>query len=78
MKITTYEVSILIEVHDEEALLEAGRAKAIEDGMDPTDAADMDAGDCLRWFIDPGESPPGTDIQDSSVERGETRGEDDV
>lgn len=77
MKITTYEVSILIEVHDEEALLEAGRAKAIEDGLSAEDAADMDAGDCLRWIIDPGESPPGTGIQDSSVERIATRDADD-
>lgn len=60
------EVTISVRVHDEAELLAAAREKAREDGADPDDI--KTASDALIMLLDPGTSPPGTDIQDSVCE----------
>jgi hypothetical protein len=61
-----YEVSIYIRVTDEAALLAAAKARATADKVDPDDVETVH--DALRMLLDPGESPPGTEILDSTVE----------
>ena len=75
MKKRTFEVSISIEVKDEAELYEYAMRRSIEDGLSEEAAEEMlgskeepDISACLRMVIDPGTSPSGTSILDSSCE----------
>jgi len=65
------EISIFVEITDETALLKAARKRAIEDGAAADDKAATlvvpDVETALRMLFDPGVSPPGVSIQDSSA-----------
>lgn len=67
-------VTLHVTVSDERALRAAAVANLIKDGMAPKGAreyrskAKYSAGDCLRVLLDPGISPPGCQIEDSSAE----------
>lgn len=65
-----YAVTLYVRVIDEAALIAAGQERAKIDVGGSLDADDenMDAPTALRWLLDPGVSPPGCEIQDSSVE----------
>jgi hypothetical protein len=67
----TWTVSITVRVHDKQKLEQAAEARAIEDGWSEARwrESSPDAGENLRMLLDPGESPPGCEIQDSCVER---------
>jgi hypothetical protein len=69
-----------MEVHDERAMFRAAVRKMVSNGTDVRSAilgfkvggdvrGAIDAGECLRCLMDPGESPPGTSIHDSSAAR---------
>lgn len=71
---TLAEVSIYLRIHDGAALIQAGRDRAIKDGLakDMAEAADViedeDYSTALRMILDPGTPPPGTEILDSACE----------
>ncbi len=74
---TSHTVEIYVDVHDARALHQHAVALATsgENALSPEAAHDMlgspdepNIGDCLRWVFDPGESPPGASIQDSSCD----------
>lgn len=65
----TYEVTITIKVTDEAQMLKAARERAISDGLNSEGADQLGVLESLRMLLDPGESPPGTEIQDSSADR---------
>lgn len=68
------QVSIFLRVIDTRELIAAGRRWLIENGVAESDAEaagiidDDDYSKALRYLIDPGISPPGTEIQDSNCE----------
>lgn len=73
----THQVSIFVDVHDAQALHAHAMKIATEpgSGMSTTDAESMlgsaeepNISGCLRMVFDPGASPPGTSILDSSCE----------
>jgi hypothetical protein len=70
-------VTIDVTVHDKEALFEAALARAQEDGMSPEDCeqfglkdedGNIQEGPCLQMLLDPGESPPGCEIEYSEYD----------
>ena len=71
---TQYQVIISVTVTDPAALAAAAAARAIEDGIEAEDWAetrsrhDDPIGSDLRMLLDPGVSPPGTQIDDSAAE----------
>lgn len=71
---STYSVTIDVDVHDKRALYREARAKAKFDGLG-SNLADLlgtakkpDIGACLIMILDPGSSPDGTSIVESRVE----------
>lgn len=70
-------VTIAVTVHDERALYEAALARALEEGMSPEDCeqfglkdedGNIQEGPCLQMLLDPGESPPGCEIEYSEYD----------
>lgn len=65
-------VSITIEIHDPEAFAMAALQRARDDGLDDADLESTYSPDnlsaCAIMLFDPGVSPPGCSIQDSSAE----------
>ena len=70
-------VTLYLTVDDAEAFAQAAVARAIEEGVDADDAASTYTADaltdCARMLFDPGISPPGCEILDSSAEDEEYR-----
>ena len=71
----TYAVTLYVSVHDDEELFKNASAKAAEEGMSAPEIEDMLKPDgeisvskCLRTIFDPGMSPGGCQILDSSCE----------
>lgn len=75
-----YRVTLYVAMDDAEALHAEAVRRAKEDGLHQDSIDEMlgtkdniSISDCLRYVFDPGTSPPGTQIQDSSCESyGET------
>jgi hypothetical protein len=67
---TAYEVSIYVNVTDPAALKAAALIKMEKEGCPFSDPGEFSVRDALRWFIDPGCSPPGCEILDSACEGG--------
>lgn len=68
---TSYiDVTIHLEVFDEKILFDAACAAMIKDGVPPDEAAQFadSPSECARYLLDPGVSPPGTNIEDSTAE----------
>lgn len=73
----TYRVTIDVEVIDEAELLTTTRFQALDDMGGDLQAVEemlcpggeMDVEACLQMLFDPGVSPAGTEIEQSSVER---------
>ena len=70
-----YTFKVDIEVHDPKALHVAARLRALADGITAGQLdeyigtrAEPHIPSCLQMLFDPGTSPPGTSIQQSSVE----------
>ncbi|MFP3609229.1 hypothetical protein SB778_03830 [Paraburkholderia sp. SIMBA_050] len=70
-----YEISIDVTVHDEKALFDHAMSIAMQGGNSEEEALSMlkpegeiDASACITMVLDPGESPPGLTIEQSSVE----------
>lgn len=67
-------VSLALSIHDEHAFRQAAAERADSDGLDREesraylDAASKSLGDCAVMIFDPGTSPPGCSILDSSSE----------
>lgn len=64
------EVTLTVLVTDENVAIETARAKYMEDcnaSKEEAIEAIPTISEALRWMFDPGESPPGLEIQDSSV-----------
>lgn len=68
-------VTIYVSVDDAEQLYEEAVRRAKADGLAQASIDSMlgtkeeiSINDCLRYIFDPGTSPPGTSIQDSSCE----------
>lgn len=69
----TASITIHVEIHDVHALLQAARRHAVEhDSCTPGQTKELvpvgDVSAALRMLFDPGISPDGCQIQDSSVE----------
>lgn len=67
----TIEISILIEVHDVRDFVRAAREQARKDGLSEEEAKEYSARDltgCAVMLFDPGMSPAGCTILDSSAE----------
>ncbi len=72
----TYEVSLYVRVHDKEELFKSASAQALKEGMSEAEIGEMlkspdneiDVSACLRMIFDPGTSPAGCEILDSSCE----------
>lgn len=69
-----YDIVISVRVHDKKALYDAAKERAILDGIGRVEMSDYigtrrkpDVGGCLQMLLDPGISPDGCDIQQSSV-----------
>lgn len=62
----TYTLTIEVDVDDENALMTAARAQAVKDGG--TENQVNDVADAIVWLLDPGVSPPGLLIVQSSCE----------
>ena len=66
-----YTFSLDLKITDKQALLNAARRWAQQEGFDSDTLANEDGeaniNECLRMLLDPGVSPPGTEIQDSHV-----------
>ena len=73
--VITIEVSVYLRVHDPKRFVAAAQYRAVEEGVDPDDAVDTynedDLGACARMLFDPGVSPPGCEILDSTAEEAE-------
>lgn len=74
---TGHTVTIAVNVDDPQALWAAAYAQARQNSMTQDDIADWlgtqvspNVPNCLRQMFDPGISPPGTVIQDSSADEG--------
>jgi hypothetical protein len=72
---TSHQVTIYVDVNDQDALFAAAMARAKEDGLEESDAqenlkpdGEVHIGNCLRMLLDPGVSPPGCSIEDSSCD----------
>lgn len=71
-----YNLTLHVKVTNEALLYEAAKRQAIKDGIAPADVdhyLKMDGGaicvrDCLRMLLDPGASPDGVEILDTTVE----------
>lgn len=69
---TELNVTLWLRVHDKKAFVAAARARAIADGERPAEArrnytaSNLRA--CALALLDPGLSPPGSEILDSSAE----------
>lgn len=67
-------VSIYLTVRDEQAFRQAAHDRALEDGLDETmakqhlNAAASSLRDCEIMLLDPGVSPKGCEILDSTAE----------
>ena len=67
-------VTIYLTVHDEEEFRSEARDRALRDGLsiEEADAFKCDErtslGECARMLIDPGLSPAGSQIEDSTAE----------
>jgi hypothetical protein len=65
-------VTINLFVHDVRTFVRAARIRAIAEGVDPEDARKTyratNLGACAGMLIDPGTSPPGSEITDTSTE----------
>jgi hypothetical protein len=57
-----------LEVTDEKAMVDAAKLRQAADGVDWDDEEEMDVAIAARILLDPGTSPPGSEIQDSSAE----------
>lgn len=80
MKKTIIRVTLEIEVFDKDAFRNAAIEQAKKDGLEvgPDSGFDPDdISDCAKMIFDPGVSPPGCQIEESSVETIGTDGEDD-
>jgi hypothetical protein len=63
-----YKLSLYVRVYDEPMLIATARATAAG-GCPPEIAPEIgDARMALRWLLDPGDSPPGCEILDSTCE----------
>jgi hypothetical protein len=76
MRNKTYQVTMDIKVFDEDALFEQAKSHAIATGTEEADAIDLlkpageiDITACLIMLLDPGVSPSGIEIQETTVER---------
>lgn len=71
---TNVSVTVFLRVYDEKQFREAAYDRAIEDGLDEASAAqykdqeEKSLSECAQMFIDPGISPSGAEILDSSSE----------
>lgn len=74
-----YTFNLELVVSDPAALYKVAFEQALKDGLDPSDAIEtlnpgpvgdkeIDVAACLQMVLDPGDSPDGTAIQNSSVE----------
>jgi len=65
------DVTLHLRVYDPYKFAAAAVAQAIKDGVDPEEAASTYTEDnltgCARMIFDPGQSPPGCQIEDSSA-----------
>lgn len=74
MSDTSYTFTLYLSVHDETALRKAAETRALDDGMTPEEAAEyldeakQSITDCIVMLFDPGESPDGCQIEQSSAE----------
>lgn len=72
----TYAVSLYVRVRDKKELFKTASAQAKKDGMSDAEIKEMlkdsdnkiDVSACLRMIFDPGTSPAGCEILDSSCE----------
>ena len=63
-----YEFSLYVRVTDPEALKVAAKASWETEGNEPWDDDEWPIQNCLRQLLDPGMSPPGCEILDSTCE----------
>ncbi|MGF6604758.1 hypothetical protein P3T23_009514 [Paraburkholderia sp. GAS448] len=69
---TSISVTIELDVHDPAAFRQVAYKRALEDGLDEEDAKEyvdpkkMSLGACAIMILDPGVSPDGADIENSS------------
>lgn len=82
METTSAQVTIFVDVYDEQAMWDAAYEAYVKTGTATSDAEvirkdfeelcgprdEPDIAECLRMIFDPGESPPGLQINDSSAE----------
>lgn len=65
-------VNITLRIHDVRTFVRTARARAIDEGIDPEDARRIyragNLGECALMLIDPGESPDGAEILESTYE----------
>ena len=68
----TVDVTISLRIHDVRAFVKAARKQAIAEGIDPEEARTTykatDLGACAVMLLDPGTSPSGSEILESSSE----------
>lgn len=65
MKIRTFVVTLEVEVFDAREVIKAARVNAKAQGIK---GAIKNTSDAVQWLLDPGVSPPGTQIEHSSIE----------
>lgn len=69
---TAVTLTMYLNVHDPEAFAKAAQERAIAEGVDPADAAETyttdNLGACAVMLIDPGMSPPGSEILDTETD----------
>lgn len=68
-----HECSIYVRVFDAKKLFKAAMARLKSDGIEDAEEClrpdgEIDTAKCLQVLLDPGESPPGCEIIDSSCE----------
>lgn len=81
MATVSFLVRINVEVHDEKALYRAAMESFLRDGLCETQAKEMigesesaaNVDECLIAVFDPGTSPDGTSIVETTVERMEVK-----